>query len=150
MPDFFSFIIVHVVFSTEAQHPCIERNLAAKVDSALHKSARKLGCKVYRTAVMPEHVHLAMDLSPNASMDNLVNSLKEAVAVSLAAQEARFAGFAWQHEYAGFTVSPSGLKALIAYIDDQEELHRKQSFKEEFRMLLEKHGIDYDEATVWD
>jgi putative transposase len=150
MSDFFGSIIVHVVFSTKGQQPCIEGNLAAKVESALNKAARKIRSKIYRSAILPEHVHLAVELSPDISMDNLVNTLKEASAKWLSAQAPKYAEFAWQREYAGFTVSPGGLKALIAYIDDQEELHRKQSFKDEFRTLLEKHGIDYDEATVWD
>jgi putative transposase len=43
-----------------------------------------------------------------------------------------------------FSVSPSLLKTVQEYIRNQAEHHRKRSFEEEFRALLEKSGISYD------
>ena len=39
---------------------------------------------------------------------------------------------------------------LIAYVENQAEHHRKETFQDEFRGLLEKYGIEYDERYVWD
>jgi hypothetical protein len=36
------------------------------------------------------------------------------------------------------------------YIAGQEGHHRRLSFQDEFRRLLEKHQIEYDERYVWD
>jgi len=36
------------------------------------------------------------------------------------------------------------------YIANQEEHHRKRSFQKEFRLILERHRIEYDERYVWD
>ena len=41
------------------------------------------------------------------------------------------------------------MDALRAYIDDQENHHRKRTFQEESRMFLKKYGVEYDEAYVW-
>ena len=57
--------------------------------------------------------------------------------------------FAWQDGYGAFTVSRSNVRIVIAYIKNQREHHRKKSFQEEYRELLEKHGIEYDELYVW-
>jgi hypothetical protein len=39
---------------------------------------------------------------------------------------------------------------MRAYIAGQEEHHRKISFQEEFRRLLERYEIAFDERYVWD
>ena len=58
--------------------------------------------------------------------------------------------FFWQNGYGIFSIAPSQLSQLLNYIDHQVEHHRKKTFQEEYRELLEKYGIDYDEAYVWD
>jgi hypothetical protein len=40
--------------------------------------------------------------------------------------------------------------SLCAYIDNQEEHHRTQTFQEELRMFLERYRLEYNEAHVWD
>jgi hypothetical protein len=36
-----------------------------------------------------------------------------------------------------------------SYIRNQEEHHRKRSFEEEFRVLLEKSGVTYDREELF-
>ncbi len=38
----------------------------------------------------------------------------------------------------------------MEYITQQERYHRVVSFQDEYRKLLESHGIEYDERYVWD
>jgi hypothetical protein len=40
--------------------------------------------------------------------------------------------------------------ALCAYIKNQEEHHRIESFQDEFRRILRACGIEWDEKFVWD
>ena len=58
--------------------------------------------------------------------------------------------FAWQSGYACFSVSVSNLEVVSRYIDRQVEHHRKSTFQDELRALLEKHGEKWDEKYVWD
>ena len=59
-------------------------------------------------------------------------------------------GFAWQTGYGAFTVSPSGVEQVRAYIANQEAHHRRRTFQEEFLQFLERHHIEYDPRYVWD
>jgi REP-associated tyrosine transposase len=52
--------------------------------------------------------------------------------------------FAWQEGYGAFSVSTSQMEKTIAYIQEQKEHHRRKTFQEEFRELLERHSIEYD------
>jgi len=47
-------------------------------------------------------------------------------------------------------MGPSDLDALLAYIDNQEEHHRTQTFQDEYRTFLKKYRVAYDERYVWD
>jgi len=58
--------------------------------------------------------------------------------------------FAWQRGYGVFSVGPTDLDALVAYIDGQEKRHRKLTFQDELRAFLNKYGVQYDERYLWD
>jgi len=58
--------------------------------------------------------------------------------------------FFWQGGYGAFSIGESQLRALVSYIGEQEEHHRQLSFQEEFRRLLDRYGVVYDERYVWD
>ena len=49
-----------------------------------------------------------------------------------------------------FSVGYSQLPVLVDYIMKQEEHHRSRTFQEEYRDLLKKTGMDFDEKYVWD
>jgi putative transposase len=58
--------------------------------------------------------------------------------------------FSWQSGYGAFSVSQSAKESVISYIARQESHHRRMTFQQEFRSLLDKHGIAFDERYVWD
>jgi putative transposase len=58
--------------------------------------------------------------------------------------------FAWQSGYGAFSVSQSAIDAVRAYIARQAEHHRRVTFEEELRALLDRHGVPYDPAHVVD
>ncbi len=50
----------------------------------------------------------------------------------------------WQEGYGAFTVSHRDKDQLIDYIKNQEEHHTKEDFFNEYKRLLEEHGIEFD------
>jgi hypothetical protein len=59
------------------------------------------------------------------------------------------AQFEWQKGYGAFSVSPSLLPTVQAYIRNQAEHHKKRSFEEEFLVLLTKSGVAYDAERLF-
>ena len=57
--------------------------------------------------------------------------------------------FAWQSGYAAFTVSQSAAEKVAAYIENQEEHHRNQTFDDEYKAFLDRHYIEYDDRFVF-
>ena len=60
------------------------------------------------------------------------------------------AGFGWQDGYGAFTVSKSLVPEVEAYIRNQREPHRRKTFEEEYRAVLDKHEIRYEERYLLD
>jgi hypothetical protein len=60
--------------------------------------------------------------------------------------DVRYCGFFWQRGYGAFSVSPSQLDSVLEYVDNQQGHHRGRTFQEEYRELLRKHGVDFDEC----
>ena len=58
--------------------------------------------------------------------------------------------FHWQAGYGVFAVSQSNVKQVVEYIENQDEHHRNRTFQVELRILLQKHGIEWEEKYVWD
>src|SRR5271157_5651407 len=58
--------------------------------------------------------------------------------------------FSWQSGYGAFSVSQSARESVFSYIAKQEIHHRKINFQDEFRALLNKHEIRFEERYVWD
>jgi len=78
------------------------------------------------------------------------NNVKKASSKWIKTQGAAFTHFAWQAGYGAFAVSESNLGAVREYLADQREHHRKRTFQEEYRQILERHHMAFDERYAWD
>jgi putative transposase len=97
-----------------------------------------------------DHVHILCTLSRQESVAVLIRELKRESSKWVKEQAPALRGFAWQAGYGPFSVSPSHVAALKQYIANQQQHHRKVSFQDEFRRLLKKYGVLYDERYVSD
>jgi REP-associated tyrosine transposase len=81
-------------------------------------------------------------------MSKMVETLKSHSSRWLKSQ--RIGGFAWQRGYGCFSVSQSQAATLVEYIENPAEHHRRISFQEEFREILRRYEIAFDERYIWD
>jgi REP element-mobilizing transposase RayT len=88
-------------------------------------------------------VHLLVGLKAIHCLADVLRELKKASSIWVD-KEIGEASFAWQEGYAAFTVSASKRDAVKAYIDRQEEHHRRKTFREELVEMLDRAGIAYD------
>jgi REP-associated tyrosine transposase len=58
--------------------------------------------------------------------------------------------FNWQNGYGMFSLGASQIEEVRRYIAEQEQHHRQLSFQDEFRRLLKRYELAYDERYVWD
>jgi len=97
-----------------------------------------------------DHVHVVTTLPRTLSQAELIEQIKKPSSKWIKAFGARYRGFSWQRGYAAFSVSPSHLEAVLQYVQRQEVHHRTHTFQDEYRELLRRHNIEFDEQYVWD
>ncbi len=151
LPQSLSAVYIHLVFSTKDRHPFL-RDLAlrSEMHAYLGGVSKKLKCPPVIIGGTEDHVHLLVHLGRETPQSELVKEVKRVSSLWVKQRDPALNGFSWQGGYGIFSVSSSNLDSVRDYIANQEEHHRKMPFVDEFRALLQKHGIAWDEQYVWD
>lgn len=137
----------------EPQHHALGRSrggFSTKLHAYLAGICRAKGAEAYRVGGTEDHVHIACTLPRTLTQSKLLEETKKASSIWMKQQEGGPQNFSWQSGYGIFSLGQSQLPTLIQYIDNQEEHHRRKSFKEELLELLEKYDVEYDEKYLWD
>jgi REP element-mobilizing transposase RayT len=111
---------------------------------------RNVKCPSLIIGAVEDHVHILCNLHRTVTIAQVVEDLKTTSSVRIKEEGPVLRDFHWQNGYGAFSVSQSNVEQVKAYIAGQEEHHRKRSFQEEFRLMLERHGVEFDERYVWD
>ena len=150
MPQSLAKLYVHFVFSTKDRRPFLENDKVRREAHAyISGICRKLKSPSLIVGGIADHVHLLCFLSRVLSVAEFVKEVKRVSSKWIKTKNLRLSAFQWQNGYGAFSISPSHVDALKEYIQNQEEHHRTESFQDEFRRLLKKYGIEYDERYVW-
>jgi REP element-mobilizing transposase RayT len=95
-------------------------------------------------------MHLLIGMPRDLSVSEMMRQVKANSSKWVHEEFPALSTFAWQTGYGAFSVSYSATGAVRAYIEGQEQHHRRQSFQDEFSAFLRKHGIPVDERHMWD
>jgi REP element-mobilizing transposase RayT len=151
MPQSLAQIYLHVVFSTKQRRAYLQ---SAELCDELHKYlggvCRNLDAPSLIVGGAVDHVHVLRRFSRTITLADFVRELKRDSSKWLKTKSHELADFHWQDGYGAFSISPSHVEALRRYIANQRAHHEKESFQDEFRRLLKKYGVEYDERYVWD
>jgi REP element-mobilizing transposase RayT len=144
-------ILLHLAFSTKERRRFLkELALREELHRYLGGTLTHLDCQPLIIGGVEEHVHLLFAHSRTATVADVVKELKLGSAVWLKTKSPTLSEFAWQNGYGVFSIGQSQVEDVRAYIAGQQGHHRKISFEEEFRRLLQRYEIAFDERYVWD
>lgn len=142
-------LLYHFIFSTKHRAHWIHNELKPDLHAYLGGIIRGIEGHAIAVGGVADHVHLLASIPAKVAISSALTKIK--ANSSKWVHEARsLKEFQWQEGYGAFTVSESNREAVIRYIQHQEEHHRRISFQEELLDLLEKHGVAFDLATIWD
>jgi REP-associated tyrosine transposase len=125
-------VYVHFVFSTKERRPFLkDKEFRERTHAFLAGICSDLDCPCLVVGGVEDHVHILCRLSRTHSISETVKELKRRSSLRIKDESSHVA-------------------AVIRYIQHQEEHHGTESYQDEFRRLLDKYGIEYDERYVWD
>jgi putative transposase len=144
-------LYMHIVFSTQGREPfLVDRTIRENVHTRLGGLCNELNCPVIRVGGIADHIHVLCRFGKSITVSDFHKEFKRKSSRWIKTISPDLRNFYWQKGYGAFSVSPAHVDALRRYIDNQEEHHKTESFQDEFRRLLKKYGVEYDERYVWD
>jgi len=108
---------------------------------------RTLGDASEAIGGVADHVHLLVGLRATHTLADVLREVKS-VSSKRVYEEVGICSFSRQEGYGAFTVSASQLENVRCYIQQQEEHHRTQMFREEYLALLQRSGVEFDERYL--
>jgi putative transposase len=143
-------ILTHIIFSTKGRRPMIPPELREELSAYFVGILREWDSPAIQVNNVPDHVHVLCCLSKNHALAKVVEEIKTGTSKWLKRRSPDLSDFHWQNGYGAFSVSQSHVRGVRLYISRQEQRHKKVSFEEEFREILNRSGVEYDEKFVWD
>ena len=144
-------ILLHVVFSTKERRAFLkDQALRDELHRYLGGILTNLGCQPLIIGGVEDHVHLLFAHARTANVADVLKEVKRSSTLWLKPKSPPLAEFGRQNGYGVFSIGQSQLQEVRTYIARQEEHHRKLSFQEEFRRLLQRYEAPFDERYVWD
>jgi REP element-mobilizing transposase RayT len=116
-----------------------------KTSSYLTNYAREKGIYMKINFVNADHVHAVADLPASRAIDEVAQLLKGSSSHWVNESNLVPGKFAWQRGYGAFSISHSAVDEVAKYIANQETHHRKKSFVEELKQLVERYGLEWRE-----
>lgn len=138
----------HLVFSTKNRVPTIRPEVESRLWEYLAGTVRGLGGAPIQVGGVEDHVHMLVTLRQEPALAAVLRDLKAASSGWVHDTFPELRDFWWQGGYGAFTVSHSNIEAVKAYIAGQREHHKRMSFADELRRLLEKHEVAFKEEYL--
>ncbi len=98
---------------------------------------------------MPDHMHMLFGLNPAQSIAQIMKSVKGNSSEWINKEKLTARKFNWQNGYGAFSYSKSQIHRVANYIDKQKEHHQKKSFLEEYKSMLDKLSIPYEDKYLF-
>ena len=144
----FTQIVYHIVFSTKERERSLSRDRRPELYRYIWGIVKNKGAHLYQIGGTENHIHILTSLHPSDCLADFVKTIKTAASKWIKKKKVFPRFNYWQEGYGAFTLSTDQKDAVIEYIKNQEEHHKKITFIDEFRQLLEKTGIQFDEKFI--
>jgi REP element-mobilizing transposase RayT len=140
---------IHIVFSTKYRQPLIIPSVEKELHNYLGGICNNLECPSIIVGGYVDHIHILCKLSKKLPLMKLVEELKAHSSKWIKTKDMKLKDFYWQDGYGAFSVKASDVDVVKRYIENQHQHHSKKNFQDEYRQILERYHVEYDERYVW-
>jgi len=150
MPNTYSQIYIQIIFAVKGRKNLIPKQHREELHKYMTGIVKNREQKMLSVFCMPDHTHLLVGLTPSISISNLVRDVKAGSSHFINERNWIHGKFNWQEGFGAFSYSKSQIDKVIKYICNQEEHHRRKTFREEYHDFLKKFEIEYDEKYLFE
>jgi putative transposase len=141
---------VHLIWSTKYREHLIHAPAEEELHAYLGGICKRMECHPIKIGGYTDHVHALCMLSKKIALMKLLEEVKSHSSKWMKTKGEDLSNFYWQDGYGAFSVNPADIDRVIAYIAYQKEHHSKITFQDEYRAILKRYKVEYDERYVWD
>ncbi len=150
MPNTYSQLNIHCVFAVKGRENIIGNHFRNELFKYMFGILKNDGAFPLAIGGWKDHVHVFFELKPDLRISDLMRNLKATSSKWINDNKFVPGKFQWQEGFGAFSYSRSQRNSVINYIINQEEHHRKKSFKEEYLDLLKKYEIVFEDKYVFE
>jgi len=150
MPNTYSQIYIQIVFAVKGKQNLIQNDHREELHKYITGIVQNRGQKMLAIFCMPDHTHIFIGLQPSIAISDLVRDIKAGSSKFINDNKWMRGKFNWQEGFGAFSYSRSHIDKVVQYILNQQEHHRKKSFREEYVEFLTKYAIDYNEKYLFE
>jgi putative transposase len=150
MSGTFSQLYVQVVFAVKGRENLISKSWKDDLHKYISGIIKRKEQKPIIVNGMPDHIHAFIGLRPSMPVSDLVRDIKNNSSNYINDKKYVKGKFSWQEGYGAFTYSHSHIETVYNYILNQENHHRKKTFKEEYLDFLKKFDVKYEEKYLFE
>ncbi|GAB62739.1 transposase [Candidatus Jettenia caeni] len=150
MAGTFSQIYIQVVFTVKGWENLIGKEWKDELHKYIAGIIKGREQKPIIVNGMPDHIHAFVGLRPAMAISDLVRDIKNNSSNFINEKKLVKGKFSWQEGYGAFSYSHSHIQNVYDYILNQEEHHRKKTFREEYIDFLKKFEIEYNEKYLFE
>jgi len=141
-------ILYQIIFSTKNREKVLIEKNRSKLFNYIWGVIKNKKSYLYRINGIDDHIHILTHLHPTIALSDFIKDIKVSSSIMIKEKNLfpQFNG--WQIGYGAFTYSIDAKEKLIKYIINQPEHHKKETFIEEFKRILDEFGVKYDEKYL--
>ena len=146
----YSQIYIQTIFAVKGRNGLIQPEWEERLYKYITGIVQNKGQKMLAINGIPNHIHFLIGMKPSCCLSDLVREIKKSSNEFI--NESHFSKFKfnWQEGFGAFSYSHSQLDAVIAYVMNQKEHHKKKTFKEEYTDFLKQFNVEYDEQYLFE
>lgn len=149
MANTYTQLHIHIIFAVKYREGVIQQSWREELYKYIAGIIQAHNHKLIAINGMPDHIHILIGMRPTQSLSELLQDIKGSSSKWINEKKFVRGKFEWQEGYGAFSYGKSQLKTVIEYIENQEEHHKKRTFREEYIAFLEKFEVDYDEKYIF-
>ena len=148
MANTFTQIYIHFVFAVQNRISLIRPEWKDELYKYITGIVQKNGHKLITINGVANHVHIFTGYKPHQLIPKLMQDVKGSSSKWINERKFVKGKFNWQEGFGAFSYSHSQIDQVVKYINNQESHHKKQKFVDEYREILNRFEITFDEKYL--
>ena len=150
MANTYTQITIHIVFAVKNRENIIRKSYREELYKYITGIIKNKDQKLLSINGVADHIHILVGLTPSMAISDLVRDIKNNSSRYINEKRWIPGKFQWQEGFGAFSYSRSQRPEVIAYIENQENHHKRTTFREEYLKILKKFDVEFDDKYVFE